>query len=148
MHEGRVAAEVIAGKKAAFDARAIPSVAYTDPEVAWVGLGEEEAKARGTEVRVARIPWSVSGRALGIGRSEGLTKLVLDPASGRLLGAGIVGRNAGELVSELVVALELGADAEDLALSIHPHPTLSETLAFAAELAEGTITDMLPPRRR
>jgi dihydrolipoamide dehydrogenase len=148
MHEGRVAAEVIAGKKAAFDARAIPSVAYTDPEVAWMGLTEEEARARGTDVRVARVPWTVSGRALGIDRPEGLTKLVLDAGSGRLLGAGIVGRNAGELIAELVVALELGADAEDLALSIHPHPTLSETIAFAAELAEGTITDMLPPRRR
>jgi len=146
-HEGKVAAEVIAGSKTAFDARAIPSVAYTDPEVAWMGLTELEAKERGVEIRKASFPWAASGRALGIGRPEGHTKLILDAESGRILGAGMVGPNAGELISEAVLALELGADAEDLALAIHPHPTLSETLAFAAELAEGTITDLYPPKR-
>ena len=146
-HEGRTAAEVIAGKKAAFDARSIPSVAYTDPEIAWMGLTEVEARRQGIPVRRATFPWSASGRALGIGRAEGVTKLLLDPESGRLLGAGIVGPNAGELIAELVLALEMGADAEDLALTIHPHPTLSETVAFAAELAEGTITDLYAPKR-
>ncbi len=146
-HEGRTAAEVIAGKKTAFDARAIPSVAYTDPEIAWMGLTEIEARQQGIKLRRAAFPWSASGRALGIGRAEGVTKLLLDPDSGRLLGAGIVGPNAGELIAELVLALEMGADAEDLALSIHPHPTLSETVAFAAELAEGTITDLYVPKR-
>jgi dihydrolipoamide dehydrogenase len=146
-HEGKTAAEVIAGRKVAFDARAIPSVAYTDPEVAWMGLTEGEAKERGIEVRRASFPWAASGRALGIGRSEGHTKLILDPESGRILGAGIVGPHASELISELVLALELGADAEDVALAVHPHPTLSETVAFAAELAEGTITDLYAPKR-
>jgi dihydrolipoamide dehydrogenase len=146
-HEGKVAAEVIAGSKAAFDAQAIPSVAYTDPEVAWMGLTETEAKERGVEIRKASFPWAASGRALGIGRPEGHTKLILDAESGRILGAGMVGPNAGELIAEAVLALELGADAEDLALAIHPHPTLSETLALAAELAEGTITDLYAPKR-
>jgi dihydrolipoamide dehydrogenase len=146
-HEGKVAAEVIAGRKSAFDARAIPAVAYTDPEVAWMGLSEARAAERGIAVEKAVFPWAASGRALGIGREEGLTKLLFEPESRRLLGAGIVGRNAGELIAELVVALELGADAADLALSIHPHPTLSETLAFAAEIAEGTVTDLFLPRR-
>ncbi len=146
-HEGKVAAEVIAGSKVAFDAHAIPSVAYTDPEVAWMGLTETEAKERGVEIRKASFPWAASGRALGIGRPEGHTKLILDAESGRILGAGMVGPNAGELISEAVLALELGADAEDLALAIHPHPTLSETLALAAELAEGTITDLYAPKR-
>jgi dihydrolipoamide dehydrogenase len=143
MHEGRTAAEVIAGLPAAFDARAIPSVAYTDPEVAWVGLGEAEAKARGLDFEKAVFPWSASGRALGIGRSEGLTKLVFERSSRRLLGAGIVGPNAGELIAELALALELGADAEDIALTVHPHPTLSETVGLAAEVAAGTVTDIL-----
>jgi dihydrolipoamide dehydrogenase len=146
-HEGKTAAEVIAGKKAAFDARTIPSVAYTDPEIAWMGLTEVEAKQQGIKLRRAAFPWAASGRALGIGRTEGVTKLLFDPESGRLLGAGIVGPNAGELIAELVLALEMGADAEDLALTIHPHPTLSETVAFAAELAEGTITDLYAPKR-
>ena len=146
-HEGKVAAEVIAGSKAAFDAHAIPSVAYTDPEVAWMGLTETEAKQRGVEIRKASFPWAASGRALGIGRPEGHTKLILDAESGRILGAGMVGPNAGELIAEAVLALELGADAEDLALAVHPHPTLSETLALAAELAEGTITDLYAPKR-
>jgi dihydrolipoamide dehydrogenase len=145
--EGKVAAEVIAGSKAAFDAQAIPSVAYTDPEVAWMGLTETEAKERGVEIRKASFPWAASGRALGIGRPEGHTKLILDAESGRILGAGMVGPNAGELIAEAVLALELGADAEDLALAIHPHPTLSETVALAAELAEGTITDLYVPKR-
>ncbi|MFI5217651.1 MAG: dihydrolipoyl dehydrogenase [Candidatus Limnocylindria bacterium] len=146
-HEGKVAAEVIAGQKSAFDARAIPSVAYTDPEVAWMGLTETQAAERGIAVEKAVFPWLASARALGIGREEGLSKLLFEPGSRRLLGAGIVGRNAGELISELVLALEMGADAADIALSIHPHPTLSETLAFAAEMAEGTITDLYLPKR-
>jgi dihydrolipoamide dehydrogenase len=147
MHEGKVAAEVIAGLPASFDAAAIPSVAYTDPEVAWTGLTETAAEALGTPVRKAVFPWSASGRALGIDRSEGLTKLLLDPESGRILGAGIVGRNAGELVAELGLAIEMGADAEDLALTIHPHPTLSETVGLAAEVATGTVTDLHLKRR-
>ncbi len=146
-HEGRVAAEVIAGHKVAFDARTIPSVAYTDPEVAWMGLSEAQAVERGLTLEKAVFPWLASGRALGIGREEGVTKLLFEAGSRRLVGAGIVGRNAGELIAELVLALEMGADAADLALSIHPHPTLSETLAFAAEIAEGTITDLYLPKR-
>jgi dihydrolipoamide dehydrogenase len=146
-HEGKVAAEVIAGRKAAFDAQAIPCVAYTDPEVAWMGLSESQAAERGIQVEKAVFPWLANARALGIGREEGLTKLLFERGSRRLLGAGIVGRNAGDLIAELVVALEMGADAADLALSIHPHPTLSETLAFAAEMAEGTITDLYLPKR-
>jgi dihydrolipoamide dehydrogenase len=148
MHEGRVAAEVIAGLPAAFDARSIPSVAYTDPEVAWTGLDEQRAQREGIEFEKAVFPWSASGRALGMGRSEGLTKLLLEPATHRVLGAGIVGRNAGELVAEIALAIEMGADAEDLALTIHPHPTLSETAMLSAELALGTITDLYAPRRR
>jgi dihydrolipoyl dehydrogenase len=148
MHEGRTAAEVIAGLPAAFDARAVPSVAYTDPEVAWTGLGEAQARAEGIAVERAVFPWAANGRALGIGRGEGATKLLFSKDTGRLVGAGIVGRNAGELIAEATLALELGADAEDLALSIHPHPTLSETLAGAAELAAGTITDLYAPKRR
>jgi dihydrolipoamide dehydrogenase len=146
-HEGKTAAEVIAGQKSVFEPLTIPSVAYTDPEVAWMGLTELEAKKQDIEIRKASFPWAASGRALGIGRSEGVTKLLLDPATGRLLGAGIVGSHAGDLIAELVLALELGADAEDLALTIHPHPTLSETSAMAAEMAEGTITDLYVPRR-
>ncbi|MGH2877515.1 MAG: dihydrolipoyl dehydrogenase [Solirubrobacteraceae bacterium] len=144
-HEGKVAAEAIAGHDVRFDARAIPSVAFTDPEVAWMGLTETAARADGTEYEKAVFPWSASGRALGLGRPDGLTKLLLEPGSRRVLGAGIVGVGAGDLISELVLALELGANAEDVALTIHPHPTLSETVAFAAELAEGTITDLLSP---
>jgi dihydrolipoamide dehydrogenase len=143
MHEAKVAAEVAAGLPAAFDARAIPSVAYTDPEVAWAGLTETDAAARGIAVEKAVFPWSASGRALGVARSEGLTKLLFEPESRRLLGAGIVGVNAGELIAELVLAIELGADAWDIALSVHPHPTLSETVGLAAEVATGTVTDIL-----
>ncbi|HET8951304.1 MAG TPA: dihydrolipoyl dehydrogenase [Solirubrobacteraceae bacterium] len=146
-HEAKVAAEVIAGENVAFDAKAIPSVAYTDPEVAWMGLTETQAKADGTEVETAVFPWAASGRALGMGRPEGMTKLVLEPGTNRLLGAGIVGVNAGELIAELVHALEMGADAEDLGLTVHPHPTLSESIGMAAEVGLGTITD-LPPKRR
>ncbi len=147
-HEGRVAAEVIAGDVAAeFDPRAIPSVAYTDPEVAWMGLTETRARERGIEVETAIFPWAASGRALSVAREEGLTKLLFEPGTRRLLGAGMVGVNAGELIAEMVLALELGADAEDIALTIHPHPTLTETVAFAAEIAAGTITDLMPPSR-
>ncbi len=146
-HEGKTAAEVIAGQKVAFEPLTIPSVAYTDPEVAWMGLTETEAKKQSIEVRKTNFPWAASGRALGIGRSEGVTKLLLDPESGRLLGAGIVGPNAGDLIGELVLALEMGADAEDIALCVHAHPTLSETIAMAAEMAQGTITDLYLPRR-
>ena len=146
-HEGKVAAEVISGLPALFDPLAIPSVAYTDPEVAWMGLTETEAKAKGIEYGKAAFPWAASGRAQGIGRDEGLTKLLFDPESKRLLGAGIVGPNAGELIGAAVLALEMGADVEDIALTIHPHPTLSETLCFAAEMAEGSITDLMPRRK-
>jgi dihydrolipoamide dehydrogenase len=148
VHEGKVAAEVIAGLPSAFDALSVPSVAYTDPEVAWMGLTETEAKVRGIEFERAVFPWAASGRALCLGREEGLTKLLLDKQSRRLLGAGIVGRGAGDLIAEAVLAMEMGADTQDIGLSIHPHPTLSETLAFAAEIAEGTITDLYLPRRR
>ncbi len=141
-HEGKVAAEVIAGHKSAFQALTIPSVAYTDPELAWMGLTETQAKADGVDFEKAVFPWAASGRALGIGRREGLTKLIVDKATKRILGAGIVGPNAGELIAEAVLALEMGADAEDIGLTIHPHPTLSETFAFAAEMIEGTITDL------
>jgi dihydrolipoamide dehydrogenase len=146
-HEAKVAAEVIAGEDVAFEPRAIPSVAYTDPEIAWMGLTETQAKADGTEVETAVFPWAASGRALGMGRPEGMTKLILEPGTKRLLGAGIVGVNAGELIAETVHALEMGADAEDIGLTIHPHPTLSESLGMAAEVGTGTITD-LPPKRR
>ncbi len=146
-HEGKVAAEVIAGLPALFDPLGIPAVAYTDPEVAWVGLTETEAKAKGIQYEKGVFPWAASGRALGLHREEGLTKLLFDPQTKRLLGAGIVGPNAGELIGEAVLALEMGADMEDIALTIHPHPTLTETLGLAAELAHGSITDLMPPRR-
>ena len=141
-HEAKVAAEVIAGHKSAFQALTIPSVAYTDPELAWMGLTETQAKAQGIAYEKATFPWAASGRALGIGRREGLTKMLVDKDTKRILGAGIVGPNAGELIGEAVLALEMGADVEDIALTIHPHPTLSETFPFAAEMIEGTITDL------
>lgn len=141
-HEAKVAAEVIAGHKSAFQALTIPSVAYTDPELAWMGLTETQAKAEGIAYEKATFPWAASGRALGIGRREGLTKMLVDKETKRILGAGIVGPNAGELIGEAVLALEMGADVEDIALTIHPHPTLSETFPFAAEMIEGTITDL------
>jgi len=147
-HEGKLAAEVIAGMEHhVWDAHTIPSVAYTDPEVAWMGLSEPEAKASGVEYEKALFPWAASGRALGMGREEGLTKLIFEKGTKRLLGAGIVGINAGELIAETVLALEMGADAEDIGLTIHAHPTLSETVFFAAEMAEGSITDMLPAKK-
>ena len=148
VHEGHVAAEVIAGHKALFDPMTIPSVAYTDPEVAWMGLTETEANEKGIEIEKGVFPWAASGRALGIHREEGMTKLIFDAKTKRLLGAGIVGRNAGELIGETVLGLEMGADAEDIALTIHPHPTLNESIGMAAEMAEGTITDLMPPRKR
>jgi dihydrolipoamide dehydrogenase len=147
-HEGSLAAEVIAGHNGSWDARSIPSVAYTDPEVAWTGLTETQANADGKEVETAGFPWAASGRSLAMGRSDGLTKLVLEPGTNRILGAGIVGTNAGELLAEAVLAIEAGLDAEDVALTIHPHPTLSETIGFAAEQAQGTITDLMPKRKR
>jgi dihydrolipoamide dehydrogenase len=147
-HEGSLAAEVISGENVSWDVRSIPSVAYTDPEVAWTGLTETEAKAEGREVEVAGFPWAASGRALSMGRSDGLTKLIVEPGTNRILGAGIVGVNAGELLAEAVLAIEAGLDAEDIALTIHPHPTLSETVGFSAEQAEGTITDLVPKRKR
>ena len=146
-HEGKLAAEVIAGHKTAFDARTIPSVAYTDPEVAWMGLTETMATAQGVEYEKAVFPWAASGRALATARDEGMTKLLFDKSSRRLLGAGIVGPNAGELISETVLGLEMGADADDIGLTIHPHPTLSETVFFAAEIAAGSITDLYLPKK-
>ncbi len=148
VHEGKVAAEVAAGKKRAFDARIIPSVAYTDPEVAWCGVTEREAKERGLKVEKGVFPWAASGRSLSLGRSEGVTKLLFDPEDDRVVGAAIVGPNAGDLIAEVALAIEMGADAVDLGHTIHPHPTLSETVNFAAEMFEGTITDLMPPRKR
>jgi dihydrolipoamide dehydrogenase len=147
-HEGKIAAEVAAGQKSFFDARVVPAVAYTDPEVAWVGLTEDDAKARGVPYEKGAFPWAASARSLTLGRGEGLTKLLFDPVTHRVLGAGIVGVNAGDLIAEAALAVEMGADAADVGLTIHPHPTLSETLAFAAEAAEGTITDLYVPKRR
>ena len=146
-HEGKTAAENVAGHKAFFDARAIPSVAYTDPEIAWMGKTEDECKAEGIEITKGAFPWAASGRSLSIGRNEGMTKVLFDKDSGQLIGAGIVGTNAGELIAEAVLALEMGADAEDIGLTVHPHPTLSETLNFAAEVAEGTCTDIYAPKK-
>jgi dihydrolipoamide dehydrogenase len=141
-HEGKVAAEVAAGHKAAFDALTIPSVAYTDPEIAWMGLSEIQAKQQGIDYDRAVFPWAASGRSLSLGRKEGVTKILCDKSTGRILGAGMTGPNAGELIAEAVLALEMGADADDISLTIHPHPTLSETFAFAAEMINGTITDL------
>jgi len=147
-HEGKVAAEAAAGQKSYFDARVVPAVAYTDPEVAWVGLTEDDAKARGVDYEKGTFPWAASARSLTLGRGEGLTKLLFDPVTKRLLGAGIVGTNAGDLIAEAALAIEMGSDAADIGLTVHPHPTLSETLAFAAEAAEGTITDLYVPKKR
>jgi len=148
VHEGVLAAEVIAGENVSWDKRSIPSVAYTDPEVAWTGLTETQAKEQEIAFEISTFPWVASGRALSMGRPEGMTKVIVEPETHRILGAGVVGINAGELIAEIVLAIEMGADAEDIALSVHPHPTLSETVAFSAELAEGTITDLLPKRAR
>jgi len=146
--EGRVAAEVIAGEKHFFDVKAIPSVAYTDPEVAWVGMTESEAKTKGIKYGKGVFPWAASGRSLSLGRDEGLTKLLVDEATHRVIGAGIVGPNAGELMAEVTLAIEMGCTVEDLALTIHPHPTLSETVGLAAEVFEGTITDLYLPKKK
>jgi dihydrolipoamide dehydrogenase len=147
-HEGKVAAEVTAGQNSYFDARVIPSVAYTDPEVAWVGVTENEAKAAGISYGKGVFPWAASGRALSLGRDEGFTKLLFDEASHRVIGAGVVGPSAGELIAELGLAIELGADAADIGLTIHAHPTLSETVGMAAEAFEGTLTDLYLPKRK
>jgi dihydrolipoamide dehydrogenase len=147
MHEAKVAAEVAAGETRAFDARAIPSVAYTDPEIAWVGLTETEAKAQNIPYKKGTFPWAASGRSLSIGRDEGFTKLLFDPDTHRVLGGGVVGTNAGELISEIALALETGSDAADVGLTIHPHPTLSETVAAAADAFEGTLTDLYIPKK-
>lgn len=147
-HEAKVAAEVCAGMKSAFDARVIPSVAYTDPEIAWAGLTETEAREKGIDYELGKFPWAASGRAMGIGRTEGFTKLLFDPETKRVIGAGIVGPHAGDLIAECVLAIEMGCEAEDIGLSIHPHPTLSETIAMSAEVFEGTITDLYIPRRK
>jgi len=147
-HEGKVAAEAAAGHKSFFDARVIPSVAYTDPEIAWVGWTETDAKAKSIPYEKASFPWAASGRSLALGRDEGFTKLLFDPQSHRVIGGGIVGSNAGDLIAEVALAIEMGADAADLALTIHPHPTLSETVAFAAEAFEGTLTDLYLPKKK
>jgi dihydrolipoamide dehydrogenase len=147
-HEGKVAAEVAAGRNSFFDVKCIPSVAYTDPEIAWAGVTEIEAKKNGIKYGKGSFPWAASGRALGIARPEGMTKLLFDEASERLIGAGIVGPNAGDLIAEVALAIEMGADAADIGLTVHPHPTLSETIAFSAEAFEGTITDLYLPKRK
>lgn len=147
-HEAHIAAEVIAGKKHFFEPACIPGVAYTDPEVAWAGLTEKEAKEKSIEYSKSLFPWAASGRALGIDRPEGMTKTLFDKKTNRIIGAGICGVNAGELIAEAALAIEMGCDAEDLALTIHPHPTLSESIGFAAEVFEGTCTDLPPPRKR
>jgi dihydrolipoamide dehydrogenase len=146
-HEAKTAAEVISGMKSFFDAKTIPSVAYTDPEISWMGITEEQAKAEGIEYTKGVFPWAASGRSLSIGRNEGITKVLFDKNTHKIIGTGMVGTNAGELISEAVLALEMGADIEDIALTVHPHPTLSETFNFAAEMAEGTITDLYIPKK-
>jgi dihydrolipoamide dehydrogenase len=145
-HQGKVAAEVAAGERSAFDARVVPSVAYTDPEVAWVGLTETEAKSQGIEYGKGTFPWAASGRALGMARPEGSTKLLFDPETDRVIGGGVVGVNAGDLISEIALAIEMQCEAGDIGLTIHPHPTLSESIAFAAEDYEGTLTELYRPR--
>lgn len=147
-HEAKVAAEVAAGEKSFFDARTIPSVAYTDPEIAWVGLTETEAKQQGVDYDKTKIPWAASGRALALGRSEGFTKLLWDKQTDRIIGGAIVGPNAGDLIAEIGLAIEMGADAADIGLTVHAHPTLSETVAFAAEAYAGTLTDLYMPKKR
>jgi dihydrolipoamide dehydrogenase len=146
-HQAKVAAEVAAGQDSSFDVRCIPAVAYTDPEIAWVGATETEAKERGLDFGKGVFPWAASGRSLAINRDEGFTKILFDKQSHRIIGAGIVGSNAGELVAELGLAIEMGADAADVGLTVHAHPTLSETVAFAAEAFEGTLTDLYIPKR-
>ena len=147
-HEGKVAAENTAGHNSYFDAAVIPSVAYTDPEVAWVGVTENEAKAAGVKYGKGVFPWAASGRSLSLGRSEGMTKVLFDEATDRIIGAGIVGPSAGDLIAEAAHAIEMGSTAADIGLTIHPHPTLSETIGMAAEAFEGTITDLYMPKKR
>ncbi len=147
-HEGKLAAEVASGEKREWVARVIPSVAYTDPEIAWVGVTETEAKEKNLQVGVGKFPWAASGRAIGIGRTEGFTKLIFDEATHRIIGGGIVGLNAGDLISEVVLAIEMGCEAGDIGHSIHPHPTLGESIGMAAEVYEGTITDLYIPRKK
>lgn len=146
--EGRVAAEVIAGEKHFFEPKCIPGVAYTDPEVAWTGLTEDKARAQGIKYGKGVFPWAASGRSLSIGRDEGMTKVIFDEETHRILGAGIIGPNAGELISEVCLAIEMGCEAEDISLTIHPHPTLSETIALATEMYEGTATDLIAPKKK
>jgi dihydrolipoamide dehydrogenase len=148
VHEGKVAAEVAAGEKSAFDARVIPSVAYTDPEVAWVGVTQEQAKAEGMDVDIGNFPWAANGRSLSLGRDEGITKLIFERNTERVIGAGIVGPNAGDLIAEVGLAIEMGADMHDIGLTIHPHPTISETVGMAAEAAAGTLTDLYIPKKK
>jgi dihydrolipoamide dehydrogenase len=148
VHEGHVAAEAASGMKSYFDARVIPSVAYTDPEVAWVGVTEEEAKAKGIKYGKGNFPWGASGRSLSLGRDEGMTKLLFEEESHRIIGGGIVGTNAGDLIAEVALAIEMGADAVDIGKTIHPHPTLSESIGFAAEVFEGVCTDLPPARKK
>ena len=147
-HEAHVAAEAVAGLKSHFDARVIPSVAYTDPEIAWVGVTEREAKDKGLKIGVGKFPWAASGRAIGMGRTEGFTKLIFDEQTHRIVGAGIVGVHAGDLISELALAIEMGSEAADIALTVHPHPTLGESVGMAAEVYEGTITDLYMPKKK
>jgi dihydrolipoamide dehydrogenase len=147
VHEAHVAAEVAAGQKAAFDARVIPSVAYTDPEVAWVGLTEDQAKAEGRKLKKGLFPWTASGRAIANGRDEGFTKLLFDADTHRIVGGGIVGTHAGDMIGEIALAIEMGADEVDIGKTIHPHPTLGESIGMAAEVAHGTCTDVPPARR-
>ena len=147
-HEAKVAAEVVAGQKSHFDARVIPSVAYTDPEIAWVGVTEREAKEKGLKIGVGKFPWAASGRAIGIDRTEGFTKLIFDEATHRIVGGAIVGPHAGELIAEVALAIEMGSEAADIGLTIHPHPTLSESIGMAAEVYEGTITDLYMPKKK
>jgi dihydrolipoamide dehydrogenase len=148
MHEAKVAAEVAAGHKSAFDARVIPSVAYTDPEIAWVGLTETAAKEQNIKIEKGSFPWIASGRSLSMARDDGMTKLIVDPTTHRVLGAGITGPNAGELIAEVGLAIEMGADAADIGLTVHAHPTLSETVGLAAEAIDGTLTDLYLPKKR
>ncbi|HJW47746.1 MAG TPA: NAD(P)/FAD-dependent oxidoreductase, partial [Lysobacter sp.] len=147
-HEGKLAAEVAAGEKKEWVARVIPSVAFTDPEIAWVGVTETEAKAKGLKIGVGKFPWAASGRAIGIGRTEGFTKLIFDEATHRIIGGGIVGVHAGDLISEIGLAIEMGCEAADIGHTIHPHPTLSESVGMAAEVFDGTITDLYIPKKK
>jgi dihydrolipoamide dehydrogenase len=147
-HEGRLAAEVASGMQREWVARVIPSVAYTDPEIAWVGVTETEAAAKGLHVGVGKFPWAASGRAIGIDRTEGFTKLIFDESTHRVVGGGIVGPHAGDLISEVALAIEMGAEAADIGATIHPHPTLSESVGMAAEVYEGTVTDLYVPKKK